>query len=149
MFFKHTLEAIPKLFGYRLVKKNYVSRKEIPEPRPELDEVPPKIKKEFVPHQKRERQGTSDYKNGSMYLYCTPEDKKIAHRLAIEKGCSMKELLHQMLAVADVNKTKIHADPNPVIPADQIRTMKASEFFEEFLLGPMERYEQKKAGDKK
>jgi hypothetical protein len=169
---KHALEAVTKMFGYRLVKKNYVSRMETHEPAsaenaPALAPSVPQ-KKSFVPHQKREKQGTKEYKNGSMYLYCTPEDKAIAHQLAIERGCSMKELLHEMLTVAAVNKVKIHADPHsgsvptvqplmpkdpiPVIPADQIRTMKASEFFDMFLLGPMDRWEQQKqekSGDKK
>ena len=93
------------------------------------------------------RQGTPAYKNGLTYIYCTPEDKRICKRLAIDQGVTMIELLHKLLSDADV----VTPDPRPVIPAD-VRIMKASEFFEQFVFGPMERWEQQKqekSGDKK
>jgi hypothetical protein len=126
----------------------------------------PPVKKEFVPHQKREKQGTTEYKNGSMYLYCSAEDKRLAKLLAIEHGISMKELVHRMLAVATVNKAKIFADPDagkvrvvqPLMPKSgeptaveyTCTTMTISEFFEKFMDEPIRRYRAMvDAGDKK
>jgi hypothetical protein len=114
-------------------------------------------KKEFIPHQKRERQGTKEYKNGSMYLYCTPEDKEIAQRLSKEQGISMKELIHNLMVDAD-GDGMTDAEPGTgddeirVITSDKITVMTAGDFFEEFVFGPMERWEQLKqerVGDKK
>jgi hypothetical protein len=123
----------------------------IPTSTTEIDEIVKlQEKKQFVPHQKREKQGTTEYKNGSMYLYCTPEDKRLAKLLAIEHGISMKELVHRMLAVSSVNKAKIFADPDagvqPLVPENEeppiikFTVMKAGEFMEKYFDEPIRRY---------
>jgi hypothetical protein len=50
------------------------------------------------------------YKYGSVYIYCTQEDKAIAKHLASECGVSMKVLLHRLLFAAEIavpNRTKV------------------------------------------
>jgi len=98
------------------------------------------------------RQGTPAYKHSAVYIYCTPEDRRVAKRLAIDQGISMIELLHNLLTTAAATTGKTTTPP--VIPAD-VRIMKASEFWNEFIERPIERWtaEQKRwketVGDKK
>ena len=50
------------------------------------------------------------YKNGLVYIYCTPEDRDRARYFADELGCDMKTVIHRLLFAAEIavpNKTKV------------------------------------------
>jgi hypothetical protein len=112
----------------------------------------------LVPKEPNGKQwGTPAYKYGLVYIYVTPEDRVIAKRLAKERGVSMKDWFHELMVDLDGDgmtdgEPGTGDDEIRVITSDKITVMKAGDFFEEFVFGPMERWEQlkkEKFGDKK
>ena len=72
----------------------------------------PQIQPSTVPPEPngKKKQGTPEYKNGMMYIYCRPEDKERAKHLAKELNISMAVLIHRLLFAAEIaipSKSKV------------------------------------------